>query len=224
MDYDEARKFICNLPDESFLLANTIYYECCCDLFEVYTAWGEDRELTATERLEKMEESPQSPVLIGRSLTQPEYQQIIVHHNEGLYQALEQLFLQQLTYRTSEKHEPKVYDLILVKFSHGWNTEDPWEHYQFRYKYSMFGGKWNRAIIRYEETKVADISDSLMDWLKVWVAHRNRFIKKSKHSWDEVFTPAMMDKVFSQYQATFEFEGNIEDALSPKIFFTGQEE
>ncbi len=62
MKSDEVQAKVKALPDEIFLLPGAIYYECCCNLFEVYVVRGDDSQLTPSEHLVKLDAEPQKPV------------------------------------------------------------------------------------------------------------------------------------------------------------------
>ncbi|MBR6000815.1 MAG: hypothetical protein IK089_06135, partial [Oxalobacter sp.] len=216
MNLNAAKAFVKQMPDELFLLSGTLYYECCCDFFEVYPARDNDGEPYLFQRLANLQSRPKVTLVAGRELTQAEYQQLDRHNNEGMTQALESLFLRQLTEEGASAQDYAAFDLALVKLFGG--SLQPAEHYGRRQESPMFGQKWYKAIIRYEGTKIGGISETLIDWVRIWTAFRDPVLRARGGSWHDVFTPQMMSILFSGKAVSYLGKD------SPPVFFKSQEE
>ncbi len=140
MNLNAAKAFVKQMPDELFLLSGTLYYECCCDFFEVYPARDNEGEPYLFQRLANLQSRPKVTLVAGRELTQAEYQQLDRHNTEGMTQALEALFLRQLTEEGASAQDYAAFDLALVKLFGG--SQQPAEHYGRRQESPMFGQKW----------------------------------------------------------------------------------
>lgn len=204
MTWESAASVVKSLPPALFRLPTEIYLGRCCDLFEVFYVNRDTRRQPPSERLEKLRRANCQPDLIGRLMTKPEDDQNIIPMDDGVTQALRHLFQRHLTSTLFNRKGAVVFDLALVSFTTNGTDNylycDPATYHQVPCQRPVFGGHYVQGYVRYEDMKVAGISDNLLPWLRDWVAYEDAALQAAGFSWHDVFTDAFYDQVFSNFQ------------------------
>ncbi len=192
---------LAELPDMTFLLVGDIYYMVCCDAFEFHFVPENRRNRPIDIYLKAMHERPGRPFLIGREMTRPELGHSFDSHGSAIVSALEYAFGKSLG--KAEKED--VFDIRLLAYTPRNHKQDPFDYYAHPDERDLFGGQYDRGLIRFQNSRIIAVTGNLVEPLRVCVADRFKVVEDANYTWDDVFSPELQHEVFRCWQQSLKF-------------------
>ncbi len=198
---EEIEMALAELPDVTFLLVGDIYYTVCCDAFEFHTVPENKRNRPIDAHLKTMHERPGRPFLIGREMTRPEQAYAFDSHGSAIVSALEHAFGRGF----SKADEDYVFDIRLLAYTPRDHKQDPFDYYARPDERELFGGQYDRGLIRFQNGRIVAVTENLIDPLRACVADRLKTVEEAEYTWEDVFSPELQYEVFRCWQQSLEF-------------------
>ena len=193
---EELEAALAGLPDVTFLLVGDIYYTVCCDAFEFHTVPENRRSRPIDAHLKAMRERPGRPFLIGREMTRPEQEHFFDSHGSAIVSALEHAFGKSL----SKAGKDDVFDIRLLAYTPRDHKQDPFDYYARPDERDLFGGQYDRGLIRFQNGRIIAVTENLIDPLRACVADRLKAVEEADYTWEDVFSPELQHEVFRCWQ------------------------
>ncbi len=197
---EELEAALAKLPDVTFLLVGDIYYIVCCDAFEFHAVPENKRTRPMDTHLKAMREHPGRPFLIGREMTRPEQEYRFDSHGSAIVSALEHAFEQGF----NKAEENDVFDIRLLAYTPRDYKRDPFDYYARPDERELFGGQYDRGLIRFQNGKIVAVTENLIDPLRACVVDRLKAVEDAEYTWEDVFSPDLQHEVFRCWQQSLE--------------------
>lgn len=197
---EELEAALAELPDVTFLLVGDIYYTVCCDAFEFHMVPENRRSRPIDAHLKTMRERPGRPFLIGREMTQPEQTHFFDSHGSAIVSALEHAFGQSL----GKAGHGGVFDIRLLAYTPRDHKQDPFDYYARPDERELFGGQYDRGLIRFQDGRITAVTENLIDPLRACVADRLKAVEAADYTWEDVFSLELQHAVFRCWQQSLE--------------------
>ena len=189
------------LPDVLFLLVGDLYYTLCSDAFEFHAVPDTKRNRTMDVFLKGMRERAGRPFLIGREMTQPEHGDLLAERGSGIIAALEAAFEQ--AFRIPDKSY--AFDIRLIAYTPRDKAQNPFAYYAKPDERDLFGGLYERGLIRCQGGRIVGVTENLIDPLRDCVSDRIKVVEEAEYSWADVFSPELQQQVFRCWQQSLDF-------------------
>ncbi|MGN0917711.1 MAG: hypothetical protein ACI4NO_00995 [Oxalobacter sp.] len=198
---EELEAALAELPDVTFLLVGDIYYTVCCDAFEFHMVPENRRSRPIDAHLKTMRERPVRPFLIGREMTQPEQTHLFDSHGSVIVSALEYAFGQSL----GKVGNDGIFDIRLLAYTPRDHKQDPFDYYARPDERELFGGQYDRGLIRFQAGRITAVTENLINPLRACVADRLKAVEAADYTWENVFSQELQREVFRCWQQSLEF-------------------
>ncbi len=185
------------VPDVVFLLVGDIYYTVCCDAFEFHAVPEKKRARTIDAHLKSVREHPGRPFLVGREMTRPEQGRSFDSRGSAIVSALEQALV---LGKGRGNKDRTVFDIRLIAYTPRDAMQDPFAYYAKPDERELFGVLYDRGLIRFEGSRIAAVTQGLMEPLRTCVADRMKVVEQADYGWEDVFSPELNEAVFSFWQ------------------------